>query len=146
VDAASTAALAVPPGRIGDLVTAWCARAADGDAGELRLFVRDGGIAVEETYRRPRALLTGRKTQLAPGANAIRPLDDDDDDDDDEEPPDYVAAGLQPRLEGTEELELLMRQPPGPTRGGLRLANPNEWRSDLLDGRGSGGRGRPKRQ
>ena len=52
-----------------DLVTAWCARAVDGAAGELRLFVRDGEIAVEERFAKPRTLYAAR----APTTSSGRP-------------------------------------------------------------------------
>lgn len=47
--------MAIPAGRILDLVGEWCRRAEDGQAEELRLWVEeDGQIAVEEVLAGPR--------------------------------------------------------------------------------------------
>ena len=124
-----------------DVVCAWLRRAESDGAGvnDLTRAITDAGLAVprfrETTVARMQERLTAVRRRPPPPA-----------DDDDVETPRYVTRAATPCWESTEEIAAIMAQPPGGPIRSLRLANPDEWRSDILDGRGSGGRGRPKRQ
>ena len=51
----------IAPGRVLDLVASWCQRTQAGDAGELRLFVKDGEIVIEERLVKPRPLILKKR-------------------------------------------------------------------------------------
>ena len=71
--------MAIPAGRVLDLVAAWCQRAEAGAAGELRLLLKDGEILIEERLTKPRPLVL-QKRRPSPDEDqrgVVRPVDGD---------------------------------------------------------------------